>query len=74
MSLDEIDASTRYFCLQNNDEALTVIMDRGLLGKFPKYEGNDPSHIAVVFDDKHSGHWIVAAHLVGHTLNDVMSP
>src|SRR3984957_9660795 len=68
------DENTPFFCIDDHDNALTVIMDRGLLGKFPHYAGPDASHIASVFDSKHPRHWLLACHFVGHTVKNVKSP
>src|SRR5690242_9485689 len=68
------DKNVPFFCIDNSDNALTVIMDRGLIGKFPNYTGPDASHIAAVFDSSHPHHWLLACHFVGHTVKNVKSP
>jgi hypothetical protein len=68
------DENAPFFCIDDSDNALTVIMDRGLIGKFPQYVGKDASHIATVFDSKHPRHWLLACHFVGHTIKNVESP
>jgi hypothetical protein len=68
------DENAAFFCIDDSDNALTVIMDRGLLGDFPKYAGKDPSHIASIIDAKHPHHWLVACHFVGHTIKNVKNP
>jgi len=68
------DKDTPFFSIEDHDHALTVIIDRGLVGQFPNYSGPDASHVSSVLDAKHPHHWLVASHFVGHTIGGVHSP
>lgn len=68
------DANAPFFCVDNSDDALMVMIDRGLLGKLPNYDGLAPSHVAAFIDPKHPRHWLVACRFVGHTVKNVKSP
>ena len=68
------DKDTPFFQIDDSGHALSVIIDRGLLGQFPQYVGPDESHVASILDGKHPHHWLVACHFVGHTIRGIQSP
>jgi len=68
------DKDTPFFIVDDSDNALTTIIDLGLVGQFPQHSVPGESYVSAILFDRHRFHWLVACHFVGHTIKGVHSP
>lgn len=53
------------FTVVDNNDAIAILVENGLLGGFPKYEGKSEGHVSVIRHVSHPTHWLLAIRYAG---------